>query len=601
MLRASSPGLKLLPLRKLTLPCRPSGSIVFYIFNRAGSDIALTCLKDANPLPKDAIDTQHSHPASIPKEETTMDDSSLQTDRELVKELPHPGYPTGRVPRSIIPITSSRHYPRVPELTTHGNSDSPGDDLQDKHTQGQLLRTIAHTASVAEAWDAYRTLCSLSRGQGLAGGEQHIPFSHLHRLARILASTRPRTRTLFLRLLSVLSNIRKSGGEIKLWEWNALIDCAGKGWRKTRPEDFTNALDVFSDMVSQNAPGTAFPRSEDRSVVYDHHSGNAVNPDIVTYTTLLNIAARTLSPASLQHATSLLKSSGLPPNRITHLSLLRYFTRTKQLSGVRETLSHMKEQGLEVGLDGVNAVIWAFGFNNQMDVASTIYRVLRHNVLPELEKSEHDIDAAIRYLVDAHGLIISREMIPNEVTYMIMIQTFAYHGDLVRALHVFMDLLSSLNFEPSAPRVRDEHGDLQPTHYAPTITAFRALFLGFARHGQPPISKRPKLTERLVSLRKPVGDSPWTLENLHALFNSFLRLPADTRVPERVIYWILVAFGKTSGHDAGKLRRALSLLEKRFGGGWGGRLERIRAKIATHNHGKMEDFGEESDETEHRQ
>jgi hypothetical protein len=594
MLRASSPGLKLLLPHTFLFQCYPLAYKTVYLATRTRSDAASICLTDAR-LPKNA-NAEQPPAGSFHQEVPSLSDSVHQSGAESDSRLPpHAPYPTGRVTRSIPPITLPHRYPDDPKSFA---SDDYGQVLQNKHVRRQLLHVVANTESVAEAWEAYHKLFNLPRDHDLADGERHIPFVYLNRLARLLASTRPRTRTLFLRLLSVLSHLQKSGGQIKLWQWNALIDCAGKGWRKTRPEDFRNALDIFSDMVSQNAPGMAFTRNQNRGAT-DQPSGDAVNPDIVTYTTLLNIAARTLSPASLQHATSLLKSSGIPPNRITHLSLLRYFTKTKQLSGVRETLSNMKEQGLEVGLDGVNAVIWAFGFNNQMEVASTIYRVLRHSILPEYDKGEHDIDAAIRYLADAQGLVIPKEMIPNEVTYMIMIQTFAYHGDLIRALHVFMDFLSSLNLEPSAPRVQDEHGNMQPTHYAPTITAFRALFLGFARHGRPPPSKRPNLAGRLTSLHQPTEDSHWTLDNLHALFNSFLRLPGDVRVPERIVYWVLVAFGKTSGHDAGKLRRALSLMEKRFGGGWGGRLERIRAKIATHDHRKAKDIAEEPDETGH--
>jgi hypothetical protein len=126
-----------------------------------------------------------------------------------------------------------------------------------------------------------------------------------------------------------------------------------------------------------------------------------------------------------------------------------------------------------------------------------------------------------------------------------------------------MDMLSSQNMESLPSRER-------PQNYVPTVAAFRTIFLGFTRHGKPPSSKRSTLQP----------ESAWTLENLYALFKAFLQLPSDVRVSERVIYWILIAFGKTSGYDARKLRNVWAKLEARFGGGWGGRLERFRQKIA---------------------
>jgi pentatricopeptide repeat protein len=460
--------------------------------------------------------------------------------------LPPPVYPAKRV-QHVELVQNVKCTAVLPPggLGTSGNSTACS---ADRETRNSLLRTMSSTSSPEEAWEAYRALLSSAN---LADSNLRIPYAHLHHLAHLLASSKPRTRTLFLRLLSVLSYIHKAGGDPHLWEWNALIDCAGKGWRKARPEDFTNALDIFNDMVAR------------KSNKGDTLRGADVEPDIVTYTTLLNIASRTLSPSSLQHATSLLKSSRLPPNRITHLSLLKYFTETRQLSGIRTTLSKMKEQGLEIGLDGVNSVLWAFAYNNQMDVASTIYRVLRHSVLPELFRGDNDINAAIQYLADVQGLLIPTNMIPNKVTYTIMIQTYAYHGDLIRSLQVFMDMLSSQNMESLPSRER-------PQNYVPTVAAFRTIFLGFTRHGKPPSSKRSTLQP----------ESAWTLENLYALFKAFLQLPSDVRVSERVIYWILIAFGKTSGYDARKLRNVWAKLEARFGGGWGGRLERFRQKIA---------------------
>jgi pentatricopeptide repeat protein len=204
---------------------------------------------------------------------------------------------------------------------------------------------------------------------------------------------------------------------------------------------------------------------------------------------------------------------------------------------------------------------------------------LRHHVEPEVDVGKHDIDAAIHYLDVVEGIVIAEDIVPDRIAYTIMIQGFAYHGNLIQALHVFTHMLSSSDLEPYAPRTLDEDGELVPTKYPTTLPVFRALFLGFARHAQSPLPKDElPLTARLKTLSDPSVDD-WTMWHLSCLFKTFLELPADTRPSDRTIYWILFAFAKSSGNDKGKLRHVWVLLERRFGGGWGGRLERFRKKI----------------------
>lgn len=465
------------------------------------------------------------------------------------------------------------HYPN-PHYTGRQNpidslEKTPPDRLK---TRQDLLDSLLKATSVTDGWEAYHTLTIMFPHHiHHLSGVPKIPQRHLHHLAHLLASTKPRTRTLFLRLSAVLTMLHRSGCRIYLWEWNALLDCAGKRWRKCSLEDYKAAVEVFSQMTT---PRPSENSSDDENLAAESDLGH-VQPDIITYTTLLYIAGRSLDPSAIRHASNLLRASGLPPNRITHLSLLHYYTRTKQLSGVRSTLQKMREQGFEPGLDGINACMWAYSRNGHMDVASTIYRVLRHNLQPELDVGEYDIDAAVKYLLDVEGIAIRGDIIPDEITYTSLIQAFAYHGQIMKALHVFVDMLSTPNREPKAP-ISQQIGE--PSLYQPTLAAFRGIFLGFARHAQKPLPLRTppgSLSERL----RPIQKSDWNLENLHQVFKAFMNLPADVMPSERLIYWILVSFGKASGNDAGKLRKVFLQLEQRFGGGWGGRLDRLRKSI----------------------
>lgn len=433
-----------------------------------------------------------------------------------------------------------------------------------------LLHIIGKTQSAADAWAAYSTLLTLNRPSYIPLDRPKIHYQYLHRLARLLSRNLPKTRSQFLRLLALLYNIQRSGGTIQLFEWNALIDNAGKGWRKSLPEDFKLALDVFGDMVSGRAPGASYSPDEYPPTEFPSQPPEA---DIYTYTTLINIAARTLSGKAVKHAAELLQTSGLPPNRITHLSLLKYFTATRQMSGVRSTLHKLRQQGLELGLDGANACMMAYSYNDHVDVVMKIYRVLRHNVSPEAYIGPDDAESAARQL-EEECINIPKQMVPNEITYVQMVQIMAYHGNFSLTMNAFIDMLSTDNVEVGAPLVFHDNGDLHPAPYSPTMAIFRAIFLGFARHGVHPLEDGP-MSSRLQSIR------PWVLEHLQSLFDTFLELPKHTKPGVSIYYWIMVAFAKTSGNDVELMRRTYDRLEKRFGarGGPGNRLTILKSKL----------------------
>ncbi|KAF5393948.1 hypothetical protein D9757_000315 [Collybiopsis confluens] len=432
-------------------------------------------------------------------------------------------------------------------------------NISDENLYYHLCNVIAQTTDVEDAWTAYSTILSLPSPKERLQGHPPIPFQYLHRLCRLLSRNRLRTRTQFLRLLSIVYSIRKHGGTVHKFEWNSLIANAGSGWRGSTSHDFSLALDIFEDMVSGANPGASFspidyPALDDPL--------QPVEPDIYTYNTLINIAAKTLYGRTIARATAMLQSSGHPPDRITHLTLLVYFAHTRQLHGVRSTLLKMRQQKLELGLDGINACIWAYGRSGNLEWVDKIYRVLRHNAYPEPE----DVIGPIIEGLKDEFIDISPILLPNAITFSTVIQLMAWHGHLSKTYAVLMEMLSSLNMEPGAPLVRDEEGQAQYTVYGATYHSFRCLFLGFSRHG---IYLRNDFTSRLQ-------DRKWTLGNLQAIFDTYIDLPEPIPPSGSMVYWVMVAFDRTSDHNVELMRKVWMKLEEHFELPLGGPQHRLR-------------------------
>ncbi|KAG8218356.1 hypothetical protein J3R82DRAFT_3975 [Butyriboletus roseoflavus] len=588
MLIGSTLGLRSLPALSSQIPCRLLRHPVLFVRGRLTAPVR---------LPRSRISSTSPHPQNVLEERNGPGNRLTSTTNSYKGPNAHllPSHPT--VSANGTPdLNHPPLFSRMLALPTNKNSvdhlvglDSLS-DTQDHQQHGRvsriqrphraldpaerkcpaqkrrtLLWVMLTAKSPERAWAAYQELLSY-----------RVAISHhlLHKLVRLLASIKPRTCTVHLQLLSVLKTLQKNRGQLRLWEWNTLIDSAGKQWHKTRLEDYENSLDIFNKKGVLPAGNAA---SADEALNADADSCvKQQEPDIWTYNILLSIASRSNLPLTVRHASSLLLVSGLPPDRYTHLCLLRYFAARKDLRSVRSTLRKMKQQRLEVGLDGINACLWAYAQNGRFDVALRVYRVLRSNVKPTPNLGEYNIDEDSRYIRDIVGLDILDGFEPDEITYTMMIQTLAYHGDLRNALGVFVDMLSTPNREAG---VRTDDTTVDPVYYKPSIAAFRGLFLGFARHGQNPEHRTVEAGP--IAALFPCSQVTWDQDTLETVFVAFLQLPSLPKPTDRLLYWILVAIDKTSGHDAAKLREVWIKLEAKYGDGWSGRLEEMRRSIFT--------------------
>jgi hypothetical protein len=410
----------------------------------------------------------------------------------------------------------------------------------------RLLTVLAHTQDAACAWAAYRALVVLPRSPDKRAPK--VPFPHRHRLLRLLAAVPPaplRTRGRFAQVLAVLRALHHAGGTIKTWEWNLLLDCAGKeGWRRPREEHYRAALALLAEMrracgddgiggtgtaTTATSPATGERvqgRGTDDADAGDSGdsgagagrggagAGLALEPDIFSYTTLLAHAVRTRSPAAVRHAAQLLARAGLVPGVYAHTALLCFFAHRGDLAGVRDTLFRMRRHahaGAGAGLAQVpfNAVLWAFAYNGRLDVARAMYRVVRARVAeggrgqPTEAESEgreerEELEELENALAEREMFFISHEVVPDAATYHTLILAHAYHGDLRGCLETLTDMLSApapltgtVPFPSSLPllshRIHKEDERDGDGHdgggFIASLSAFRAIFLGFARHG----------------------------------------------------------------------------------------------------------------------
>ena len=504
-------------------------------------------LSESEP-PKSTANVLEEHstiePKSIPISQSPPYAAGRPWSTENVRTVNLPKYILAPLRRlRIETVRANRRY-KIAQDAGEVTSSMKKPPLQDSVSQLiQHLKVMATTDSVDEGWNSYVCLVDLISGTpSLHRHVQHIPFAHLHRMARLLSRNRPQTRRQFLRLLAVLTYLNYWGGKLKQHEWNALVAHAGSGWRKTKLEDFGNAMKVFNDMRAGRLPGSSDLLPPDREFL----EGPVSQPDIYTYTSLLAIASRATDGKNLYNISSMLTKAGLPPNRITHLSLMRYFTLKADLGGIRATLLKMRQQDLELGLDGLNACLWAYGRSARLDIVMMIYRILRHNVLPETSEQK-DINDTIGQLGEEY-IFVEPELQPNEITLTTVIQVMAYYGHFTSTLNVFMDMLSFANLEKGAPLERNSAGEYEPTSYKPSLAVFRAIFLGFSRHA-----------------KHVQHDSDWNMDNLSEIFDLFLELPPDSNLTRNTIYLIMLAFDKASGRDIKMLRDVWMRMERRFG------------------------------------
>ncbi|KAG9102076.1 hypothetical protein FS749_016264 [Ceratobasidium sp. UAMH 11750] len=570
-------------------------------------------------LPKDLARRSWNQRSSDEEDSvwTAPSDSSLLGDSALssfpLSELFSP-QELGKVPANSSPSTSPflQNIARGGHPGDFGSFNAPSfrrhrkleDDIEayDERQRGLIADleqyiTDGDLKAVIEYYDAF----VLAHPRGAAG----LPSRTIIRFSALLARTRPRTRALFQRLLGLLAIQRASNEPLRSWQWNSLADFAGRGLRNTTLADYRAVVAVVQDMNSD--PDGVF------------------KPDVITFNILLAAATRTGDHRAVQHALALMQSSTIPPDRITFLTLVPFYGRVGQLLRARDTLVAMIKEGWEVGVDGLTAAIWAWGQagNHNLEVAIGIYHALRQN---EWDGGASDRPLLTSAISDDQNPVLSipglapplpPSLIPNRITYTVLIQCLCYHGDLMRALQVYRAYLSSPQEAHQELATKRDYLSAEET----TAVIFRAFFLGFVRHcagaktlsrsarSLPPmLPTSPDLSilshlntrfkpspssalstlakmdqvdtiqailegrERDVPAHNPTSNNPWTRPAFLAVVDSYIAALGETTPHEHGLWWILRAAAGTAepGRESERVREIWDRVKKRWGNdvGW---------------------------------
>lgn len=439
-------------------------------------------------------------------------------------------------------------------------------------------------------------------------GAVALPSATIIRFSALLSRTRPRTRPLFHRLLGLLAILRAANEPLRSWQWNSLADFAGRGLRNTTLEDYRSVVAVVQDMNSD--PNGQF------------------KPDVVTFNILLAAATRTREHRAVQHALALMQASTISPDRLTFLTLVPFYGRVGELSRARDTLAAMVKEGWEVGIDGLTAAIWAWGQAGGLDleVAIGIYHALRRNVW---DGGASDRPVTTDALSDANNPVLTipgltpplpPSLIPNRITYSVLIQCLCYHGDLVRALQVYSAYLSSPRELYQELATKRDYLSEEET----TVVIFRAFFLGFVRHcpgaralsrserSMPPMLHSPSpsdfsLLSRLRTKFNPspppgsttslatrynegciqailegkeprirpsaASPNPWTRPAMLAIAESYIAALGTTTPHQAGLWWLLRAAAGTAepGRESERVHEMWERVKERWGEdvGWG--------------------------------
>ncbi|KAG8891523.1 hypothetical protein FRB99_003545 [Tulasnella sp. 403] len=433
-----------------------------------------------------------------------------------------------------------------------------------------------------EAWDAYK------KALDHPNGRQLVRTSHLHSLIALLAtSPQTRTRKTFVRMSEIVAELRRRGpGKVREWEWNSMISAASNGFRKTTWDDYQSAVDVLKEweadlqLLKDKEAHVALTRSRThtrdgtrKGELRQNHDirPTTFDPSITTYEILVSIACRTGAPRLIHDARLRMEphlGSPIPSTRYTHLSHITFLRLTDRHDQIPKVLVEMVSLGYEIGVDGINAALWAYGYKGELDVVKGVYDMLMENLKRCQGKGIRRLWLASSkrnpILRDPSVYRSLSEVVPDYRTYTMVMQCYAVHGQLLPALEVLQNFLDWTS--ASTPSSETKAFDVDEPSELQIDAAFRALFHGFrmnapgsqvrtpfrgvslkdatawlVRHSgrdTGAASDEPHDATPLPNISPPTAETLYTMDTLLYLYHSYMAITSsfisDAEGPPRV-------------------------------------------------------------------
>jgi hypothetical protein len=472
----------------------------------------------------------------------------------------------------------------------------------------KFLNVMAESNSPGLIWHAYQEYTRFSIP---------IPSMFLDRISRVIVRRYAPTRKTFLRLHEVLHVLRRQG-HMKRWQWNSLIYHAALGLRKVHTKDYQAALDIFREMQSMQTEQRcepdiytyttllsiairtgvaenvdhAYSLLQDSNLQQDRIARLAIIPYYIRNRNLKAIRAiaheftRRNEDIGIDGINAYTWAFG----RHGHLDVVEeiYQALRSNLSlaavgdesservppttidGCKvavEPTSIVERQMFKTSVDATYPFLEEW-YSSISDVDNLVFEFATFNPgaespnrgSPQMEGDSHNHlpDQPRRFRRarrQVNGdLFIMGHHVPNNITYTLCIQVYAYQNNLRQALQIFRDLITTPDMERpwgfSAQTYRAFH------------KVYRALFLGFVKHSS------SLYTNNYLPSDDNDGDEErqWMEEALEFVFQSFLTMdPEELRPNDRTVGWIMQAFANSSGHNPDKLIWVWRSLEDRFG------------------------------------
>ncbi|KAI9028911.1 hypothetical protein CLU79DRAFT_518194 [Phycomyces nitens] len=271
---------------------------------------------------------------------------------------------------------------------------------------------------------------------------QHVSRRQYRQMFLSTIRARATQKNLF-RLLALIDDMKLCGMNLRLSEYNSLMDWAGgRSVPSKRPHHLTEALALFEEMQSSSKePGG--------------HCG--IKPSLVTFNTLIHIASQLSDIRTAQRLYHDMIARKIDPDGYTYSTLMYSMGKLGDLNGIERMMTNLRESNLEHLIKNTitwNSLMSSYACNGATEKAISMFHEM-FDVLRDPWKS-------------------NKEAPPADVqSFRIYIELLLWKGDIDDAL-TYLDQMPVYNIKPIAavynaffahfmqPATEDQYPDPDP-------------------------------------------------------------------------------------------------------------------------------------------